>query len=171
MRESFFPASAPGDYEAFAVLVSEYIGWCRTRYLHDVRFVEQVFGHQQLDQELRQLATTYGPPQGTTLLARCDDQIVAGGAFRRLPDGSCEMKRLYVSERFKGRGIGRRLADALINAARSDGFRLMRLDTGSLMTEAIDMYRKVGFRDCGPHCDYPETLLPYLVFMELPLRK
>ena len=63
------------------------------------------------------------------------------------------------------------LADALINAARTDGYRLMRLDTGSLMTEAIDMYRKLGFRDCAPHCDYPETLLPYLVFMELPLRK
>ena len=47
----------------------------------------------------------------------------------------------------------------------------MRLDTGSLMTEAIDMYRKLGFRACAPHCDYPETLLPYLVFMELPLRQ
>lgn len=171
MRESFFAASAPGDYEAFAVLVGEYIGWCRSRYQHDAAFVAQVFGYQQLDQELRQLATIYGPPNGTTLLVRCDGQIVGGGAFRRLADGSCEMKRLYVSDRFKGRGIGRRLADALVNAARSDGFRLMRLDTGNLMTEAISMYRNLGFRDCAPHCEYPEKLLPYLVFMELPLRR
>jgi ribosomal protein S18 acetylase RimI-like enzyme len=79
------------------------------------------------------------------------------------------MKRLFVTDRFKGRGIGRRLAEALINAARSDGFRLMRLDTGNLLTEAIDMYRKLGFRECAPYCDYPEKLLPYLLFMELPL--
>ena len=169
MSELLYAASTPTDYEAFAVLVSEYIGWCRSRYQHGAGFVEQVFGYQQLDQELRVLATAYGPPKGKTLLARCDDQIVGGGAYRRLPDGSCEMKRLYVSDRFKGRGIGRRLADALINAARSDGFRLMRLDTGNLLTEAINMYRKLGFRDCAPYCDYPEKLLPYLVFMELPL--
>jgi len=79
------------------------------------------------------------------------------------------MKRLYVSERFKGRGIGRRLAEALIDAARMDGFELMRLDTGNLLTEAITMYRKLGFKDCAPYLEYPQKLLPYLVFMELPL--
>jgi hypothetical protein len=46
---------------------------------------------------------------------------------------------------------------------------LMRLDTGNLFAEAIAMYRKLGFRDCAPHLEYPEKLLPYLVFMELPL--
>jgi ribosomal protein S18 acetylase RimI-like enzyme len=169
MPELIYPAKTPGDYEAFAVLVSEYVGWCRTRYQHDAWFVEQVFGYQDLDQELSELATAYGPPNGKTLLARCDDQICGGGAFRRLQDGTCEMKRLYVSDRFKGRGIGRRLADELINTARSEGYPLMRLDTGNLLTEAITMYRKLGFRDCAPHLDYPEKLLPRLVFMELPL--
>jgi len=46
----------------------------------------------------------------------------------------------------------------------------MRLDTGNLLTEAITMYRKLGFKDCAPRLEYPEKLLPYLVFMELPLR-
>jgi len=131
--------------------------------------IEQVFGYQELEQELRELAAAYGPPNGKTLLVRSDDQIAGAGAFRRLADGSCEMKRLYVSERFKGRGIGRRLAEALINEARMDGFELMHLDTGNLLTEAITMYRKLGFRDCAPHREYPEELLPYLVFMALPL--
>jgi GNAT superfamily N-acetyltransferase len=170
MPELIYLAKTPSDYEAFAVLVSEYVGWCRTRYQHDAWFVEQVFGYQDLDQELSELATAYGPPNGKTLLVRSDDQISGAGAFRRLADGSCEMKRLFVSERFKGRGIGRRLAEALINAARTDGFELMRLDTGNLLTEAITMYRKLGFKDCAPHLEYPEKLLPYLVFMELPLR-
>jgi GNAT superfamily N-acetyltransferase len=170
MPELIYPAKTPSDFEAFAVLVGEYLSWCRTRYQHDAWFVEQVFGHQALDQELKHLATAYGPPNGRTLLVRSDDQVSAGGAFRRLADGSCEMKRLYVAERFKGRGIGRRLAEALIDAARMDGFELMRLDTGNLLTEAITLYRKLGFKDCTPHLEYPQKLLPYLVFMELPLR-
>jgi ribosomal protein S18 acetylase RimI-like enzyme len=169
MPEFIYSARTPSDYQAFAGLVGEYVGWCRTRYQHDAGFVEQVFGYQDLQQELRDLATAYGPPNGKTLLVRSDDQISGGGAFRRLPDDTCEMKRLYVSERFKGRGIGRRLAEALIDAARADGFKLMRLDTGNLLTEAIALYRKLGFRDCEPHLEYPEKLLPYLVFMELPL--
>lgn len=169
MPELIYTARIPSDYEAFAGLISEYVSWCRTRYQHDACFVEQVFGYQDLDRELRQLVTAYGPPNGKTLLVRSDGKISGGGALRRLPDGSCEMKRLYVTERFKGRGIGRRLAQALIDAARADGFKLMRLDTGSLLTEAIAMYRKLGFRDCAPHLEYPEKLLPYLVFMELPL--
>ena len=169
MPELIYLAKTPSDYEAFGALVGEYVGWCRTRYQDDTWFVEQVFGYQDLDQELRELATAYGPPNGKTLLVRSDDQVSGGGAFRRLPDGSCEMKRLYVSERFKGRGIGRRLAEALIDAARMDGFELMRLDTGNLLTEAITMYRKLGFKDCAPYLEYPQKLLPYLVFMELPL--
>ncbi|HTT06099.1 MAG TPA: GNAT family N-acetyltransferase [Steroidobacteraceae bacterium] len=171
MPELIFRARSRSDFEAFAALVSEYVNWCRTRYQSDAWFVEQVFGHQDLEQELGELATTYGPPNGCTLLARIDDRIAGAGAYRRLADGSCEMKRLYVSEQFKGRGIGRRLAEALIDAARSEQFELMRLDTGNLLTEAIALYRKLGFNDCAPHLEYPASLLPYLVFMQLPLRR
>lgn len=169
MPESINPATSLGDYEAFGVLINEYVAWCRKRYQHDAWFIDQVFGHQDLDQELRGLAATYGPPNGKTLLARRDGQVCGGGAYRRLPDGTCEMKRLFVSDGFKGYGIGRVLADALLNAARADGFTLMRLDSGNLLTEAIAMYRKIGFRECAPHHAYPAKLLPYLVFMELPL--
>jgi ribosomal protein S18 acetylase RimI-like enzyme len=171
MPELIFAAETASDYETFAALVREYVEWCRTRYQDDSWFVEQVFGYQDLDRDLRELATKYGPPNGRTLVVRTEDQISAAGAYRRLPDGSCEMKRLYVSERFKGRGIGGRLAEALIDAARTDGYELMRLDTGNRLTEAIALYRKLGFTDCAPYLEYPEKLLPHLVFMELPLHR
>jgi GNAT superfamily N-acetyltransferase len=169
MSDLIFPAATPSDYEAFAALVREYVGWCRMRYQHEAWLVEQVFGYQDLERDLQELATKYGPPHGKTLLVRSEGQISGAGAYHRLPDGSCEMKRLYVSERFMGRGIGRRLAQALIDAARKDGFELMHLDTGKLFTEAITLYRNLGFRDCAPHLEYPEDLVPHLVFMELPL--
>jgi GNAT superfamily N-acetyltransferase len=163
------PAQTPIDYEAFGALVSEYVEWCRGRYRHDPWFVDRVFGHQDLNRELLGLATTYGPPNGRTLLARRDGLVCGGGAYRRLRDGSCEMKRLYVSDRFKGQGIGRALGEALIESARAEGYPVMHLDSANLLTEAIAMYRKMGFRECAPHRSYPSELLPYLVFMELPL--
>ena len=164
------PARLPSDYASFGILVSEYVEWCRSRYQHDAWFVDQTFGHQGLDQELRELAVMYGPPNGKTLLAYLDSELCGGGAYRRLPDGTCEMKRLFVADRFRGHGIGRELGSALIESASAEGYSLMRLDTGNLLTEAISMYHNMGFRHCTPHRSYPPKLLEYLVFMELPLK-
>ena len=62
MAEMIFLARTASDYEAFAALVREYVDWCRARYKHEAWFVEK-FGHQELDLELRALATAYGPPK------------------------------------------------------------------------------------------------------------
>ena len=63
--------------------------------------------------------------------------MIGAGAYRDLGGGICEMKRLYVGEKFHGHGTGRALCEALIATARDDGFKLMRLDTGNLLKEAI----------------------------------
>jgi GNAT superfamily N-acetyltransferase len=162
-------ASTASDYDGFAGLVSEYVDWCRARYRQDEWFVDQVFGHQSLASELDALPAAYGPPNGRTLLAFRDGQLCGGGAYRRLADGTCEMKRLFVPTRSSGAGTGRRLCEALIRSAQTEGFGLMRLDTANLFTEAIALYKSVGFRECVPYHEYPQALMPYLVFMELPL--
>jgi GNAT superfamily N-acetyltransferase len=169
MPELISAAESPADYQAFGTLVADYVVWCRIRYRHDEWFVDRVFGHQDLERELRELRSIYGPPHGCTLLARRGGDICGGGAYRRLADGSCEMKRLFVADAFRGLGIGRRLGQALMDAARLEGYTVMRLDTADLLTEAIALYRSMGFRDCAPHRSYPAELLPYLVFLELPL--
>lgn len=169
MSDLIYTATTASDYAAFATLVTEYVEWSRKRYAADVWFVEKVFGYQSLNAELLTLSSEYGPPHGKTLLASRDGQVVGAGAYRKLADGSCEMKRLYVGEQFHGHGTGRKLCEAIIASAREDGFQLMRLDTGNLLKEAISMYKSVGFRDCPPHRDYPAELMPYLVFMEMPL--
>ena len=86
--------------------------------------------------------------------------------MKDLGDGSCEMKRLFVPNRFQGQGTGRLLVRALIDAATADGFRLMRLDTGEQNSEAITMYESLGFRQCPPHHEYPTELMASLIFME-----
>ena len=170
MSESISAATTASDYEAFGGLVREYVDWCRERYQEHPWIVEEVFGHQSLDHELQSLAETYGPPRGKTLLAWRDGKACGGGAYRRLDDGTVEMKRLFISTRFQGKGTGRRLCDALIESVRAEGCSLIRLDTGNLFTEAIAMYKSIGFRNCPPHRHYPERLLPHLVFLELPLK-
>jgi GNAT superfamily N-acetyltransferase len=167
MSETIRLAATPEDFTAFGELVTEYVQWCRTRYRHDQKFVDEVFGYQSLSSELDSMFAAYSPPNGKTLIALRDGTACGGVAYRDLGDGSCEMKRLFVPDRFKGRGTGRQLCAAIVATAREDGFRLMRLDTGRLFEEAITMYRSFGFRECPPHCAYPPGLVTQLVFMEL----
>ena len=160
------PAVSPGDWVAYAELCRAYVDWCRARYAHDSWFVNEVFGYQSIDEELRDLSIKYGPPKGKTLLIEKDGRIVGGGAWRRTSGSVCEMKRLYVTSSVGGQGLGRRLTTALIEAARAEGFARIQLDTGNLLNEAIAMYESLGFRHVAPYNVYPEKLMPYLVWME-----
>lgn len=172
MAEPIRLASTPGDFAAFAALVAEYVAWFRVRYQDDAAFVDGIFGHQSLDTELQALPRAYSAPNGRAFLAiREDGQVGGAGAYRRLADGACEMKRLFVPARHAGRGIGRRLCNALIASARAEGYTEMRLDTGRRLTEAIAMYESLGFTRCPPYHAYPAELMREIVFMDLPLAK
>lgn len=162
-------ASSELDYKAISQLIAEYVLWLRSRYEKDNWFITEVLDKQSLSSELESLPTMYGSPNGRAFVAFQDNEVVGCGAYRRLVDGTCEMKRVFVPQRYQGAGLGRRICTTLIFAAREDGFQLMRLDTGSIMNEAITMYQSFGFRQCPPYYDYPENLLPYFVFMELSL--
>ena len=159
-------AESADDYAVFGELCRAYIGWCRERYAGVPWLVEEVFGHQSFEDELKGLATKYGPPKGKTLLALRDGRAIGGGAYHQLADGVCELKRLYVADEARGLGVGRQLSESLMASAKAEGFTVMRLDTGNLLNEAIAMYHAMGFRDIAPYLDYPERFLPYLVFME-----
>jgi GNAT superfamily N-acetyltransferase len=159
-------ACSAADYAAFADICRAYLTWCRDRYASLPWFVEAVFGHQALDAELAMLAEKYGPPAGRTLLLFRDDAVVGGGAYRRMADGACELKRLFLTDAARGHGLGRQLTLALIALAAAEGFATMRLDTADRLIEAIVLYRGMGFAEVAPFHDYPAKLLPHLIFME-----
>ncbi|MBW2031317.1 MAG: GNAT family N-acetyltransferase, partial [Deltaproteobacteria bacterium] len=85
---------------------------------------------------------------------------------RRFEDGICEMKRLYVKPGFRGKKVGRLLAEAAIEWAKGPRYKAMRLDTVSSMVSANNLYRTLGFKEIGP---YRENPLQGAIYMELNL--
>ena len=159
-------AETPEHFQAFGAVCRAYVDWCRARYADMPWFVEEVFGYQSLEEELTMLAHKYGQPAGRTFLAVGAERVVAGGAYRKLSDTVCELKRLYVTDEARGQGLGRKLSDALMAAAKADGYATMRLDTGDRLAEAISMYESMGFHHIAPYQEYPSRLAPHLVFLE-----
>jgi GNAT superfamily N-acetyltransferase len=87
-----------------------------------------------------------GPPGGAYLVGYRDGVPVCGGGFKRLPDGTCEIKRMYVVPGARRSGVARALLAALEDAAREMGYRIARLDTGERQPHAQAFYEAAGYR-------------------------
>lgn len=121
-----------------------------------------------IERELALFPGEYGPPCGVFLLAEQDGRAAGCVGLRRIADGVCEMKRLFVRPAFRGLGIGRALAEAIIDAARSMGYHTMRLDTiEDRMPEAVNLYRSFGFKNIPAYNEHP---VQCTAWMELDLR-
>lgn len=121
---------------------------------------------QNFDKELVDLPGEYALPNGCMLLAKLKKQIAGCVALRKLVQGVCEMKRLYVLPKFRKRGIGRGLAIEIIKKARNMGYKCMQLDTIPSMIEALTLYRSLGFKKIKPYRYNP---IQGAIFMELTL--
>ncbi len=138
-------ASTAAEIAEIRALFAEYRQWLGA----DLSF-------QNFSAELDSLAELYAPPGGRLLLARSPDGSAAGGVgMKALEPGICEMKRLYVRPPWRGLGLGRRLAEAVVAAGRDAGYAFMRLDTLTRLIEAVALYRSMGFREIPPYYDNP----------------
>ena len=86
-----------------------------------------------------------GPPGGAFLVGYDGDAPVCCGGIKALPDGACEIKRMYVVPEARGRGVARALLAVLEDAARERGYAIARLDTGPRQPHAERMYREAGY--------------------------
>ncbi len=122
---------------------------------------------QNFDRELAGLPGDYAPPEGRLLLAEYQNQLAGCVALHELEASICEMKRLYLRPQFRGKGLGRALAERIIAEARQIGYRRMRLDTVEpVMKDAVAMYRRLGFQEVAPYRPNP---IAGALYMELEL--
>jgi putative acetyltransferase len=122
---------------------------------------------QGFDKELAGLPGDYSPPEGRLLLVECEGQLAGCVALHKLEPGICEMKRLYLRSQFRGKGLGRALAERIIGEARQIGYQRIRLDTVEpIMKDAVAMYRKLGFTEIPPYRPNP---IAGAMYMELEL--
>ena len=149
------PTRTDEDFEIVKKLLVEYAD--------SLRFD---LGFQNFEEELANIPGDYISPAGCLLLAVYKGQPVGCVGLRKLNEGICEMKRLYVREQFRGLGIGKALAEAVIEQARIIGYKYMRLDTVPSMDVARALYVSFGFKQTSPYRYNP---IEGAVFMELKL--
>jgi ribosomal protein S18 acetylase RimI-like enzyme len=123
---------------------------------------------QNFNEELANLPGEYALPTGCLLLAMYKNEAAGCVALRRIDKTICEMKRLYVRPQFQRHGIGRALAEAVIEWAKKTGYKQMRLDTAPTMDAARDLYESLGFEEIEAYRYNP---LKGAVFMELILTR
>lgn len=122
---------------------------------------------QGFEEELKNLPGKYTPPRGRLYLASDNDEIAGCIALRQIGEDACEMKRLFVREKFRGRRVGKLLIDRVIADAREIGYSRMRLDTfPPKMGKAVQLYEAYGFRKIPPYYENPNE---GVLFMELQL--
>jgi putative acetyltransferase len=145
----------------------EHIEQARTLFLEYGRSLGFSLCFQGFDEELKNLPGAYAPPGGRLLLARYAGHAAGCVALRRLEEGICEMKRLYVRPADRGKSLGRMLVDRVIAEARQIGYERMRLDTiESSMQDAIALYHRSGFQEIPA---YRENPIPGALYLELVL--
>ncbi len=135
------------EVESVKALIYEFIDWLAERYPDMAELISVYFSNQGFDEEMANLLTVFGPPGGTCLLARLDNEPVGILMMKPHGDTEVEMNRMYVRESVRGRGVGRALANRLIEEARSIGYKKMILSALDRHHEALPLYRSLGFVD------------------------
>jgi putative acetyltransferase len=123
---------------------------------------------QGFDKELERLPGEYAPPDGRLYIAELNGQPAGCIAVKKREEGVCEMKRLYLRDAFRGHGIGRKLAERIIEDAKAIGYRKMVLDTiEDKMIVAVGLYRSLGFEKRDAYYNNP---IQGALYMELELK-
>ncbi len=121
---------------------------------------------QGFGEELNGLPGKYAENGGVLLIAWIEGAPAGTIALRRLNDSAGEVKRLYLRPQFRGRGLGRHLVEQVIARARAIGYETLYADTLPIMTDALNLYARMGFETTGPYTADPT---PGAIFLKLRL--
>ncbi len=156
-------------YEILPADNAELLEEVRRLFLEYEKWLNVDLCFQGFEIEVNSLPGKYAPPEGRLYIVKIDDSYSGCIALRKIDDGVCEMKRLYLAEAARGKGIGNKLIELIIQDAKDIGYKKMRLDTiKEKMPKAVSLYKSHGFREIKPYYKNPN---PHTLFMELELDK
>ena len=154
----------PDELDDVRALMRAFVAWHRARHVQDLDLIDRYFDGAAYEDEIAALPGKYGPPDGALLLAKVDGEPAGCVALHRIDRDTCEMKRMFVYPERQGHGVGRALAEAIMDEGRRLGYRSMVLDTSIHQVEAQRLYERLGFQPIEPYYDMPDDVRDWLVF-------
>ncbi|MDB4837840.1 GNAT family N-acetyltransferase [Marinomonas sp.] len=136
---SISQATFPKDSENVLAIFREYIGSAPVS-----------LDYQQNESEFLEIESKYSLPLGGIFLIRKGEKIVGCGAFRKVDDDVCEMKRVYIRPTERGYNLGEKLVTTLMSCAKENGYSRMCLDVLADFETARRLYERLGFEPCDP---------------------
>ena len=163
-------ATTPEDIDAVRNLCWAYRDFLMAASDRDRQITETFYPIEKYRRLMDDLPAIHAAPRGSLLLARDTDGTAMGcGMTHPLDTETSEIKRVFVTDTARGRGMARALCIALVRHAREAGFSRIVLDTFKSLTAAQALYTQLGFAKRGPYQPIPDDVLPDLLFYELPL--
>ena len=142
-------------FDIAEALDAEAVAACRELFVEYQERLGVSLCFQGFDRELATLPADYARPRGRLLLARIAGEPAGCVGLRPIDARDAEMKRLFVRPAYRGMGIGRTLAECVIDEARGLGYAALKLDTLAQMREAHALYAELGFEETAPYNDHP----------------
>lgn len=128
----------PGDDKALAKIIRDTL----------TEFKANKPGTVYFDETTDHLSEVFTTSGSIYFVTESEGEIIGGGGIyptANLPDGTCELVKLYLSPKGRGKGLGKLLMEKCIMAAKELGYKKIYLETMPELTIAIPMYEKMGF--------------------------
>lgn len=147
-------------------MLRRYVEWLFVSFPDQTADLTSYFSPDRMQQALDEVSTKFVPPEGLALIARSEGQPVGCVLAYPLEPGIVEMKRLFVLPSARGNGVGGALIKMLGSKLAARGYSTVRLDTAVFLTDAISLYRSIGFVEIAPYTTIPSGAVPTALFME-----
>jgi putative acetyltransferase len=154
------------DIEIVQEMLRKYVQWLFDNFPDETEDLSSYFSPGRLQQALSEVPTDFVPPKGIALIAWKEGRPVGCVVGRTLEPGIAEMKRLFIVPDARGSGTGSALVKTLKGKMASWGYPALRLDTAVFLTDAISLYRHLGFVEIEPYTEIPPGAARTALFME-----
>ena len=144
------PVRSPDEVADAASLMRGLVEANKALYSDDLATIEAYYRGSWFFDDEPEVPLTYQPPHGDVLVAYLDGKPAGTVAIYRMDSNCCELKSMFVEPECRKNGVAAALCDAVIELAKAQGYRTVRLTTGVRQTAARRLYERLGFRIVTP---------------------